>query len=166
VTEHRIKCNMSPKVLLSFFERGLLLSVGSLRGLFRDTRVAFLPSVVSGGVFICSQDNSLSNTALNTKLATSADFILTLAFITCFFCDTACSTVIELFAGRLIAPFWHRVRERRPASSTNSTGTIRSLRQWLSSPCRIEKNSRPYRSIQISHNPPPHIPLLSTHCCI
>jgi hypothetical protein len=91
---------------------------------------------------------------------------LALVLVTCFFCDTACSTALEIFTETLIAPFWHRARDRRPASTMSLPGVVRSLRQWLCSPSRIEKNSRPFRSVYISHNPPPYIPSLSTHRCI
>jgi hypothetical protein len=48
----------------------------------------------------------------------------------------------------------------------SSPGVVRSLRQWLCSSSRIEKNSRPSRFIQISHNPPPLVLSLSTYSYI
>jgi hypothetical protein len=83
------------------------------------------------------------------------------------FCDTACSTALGIFTKGLVAPFWHRVRERRPASTASSAGAGRSLRQWLCSSSRCEKNSRPCRSTRVSHNrAPPQIPSLFTYSYI
>ncbi len=158
---------MSPLVILSLFGRGLSARHNSLMGLVRDTRGSLLPSAVSGGAFFYLQSNASTNPVLNTEWSTRTDLFLIFALVTYLFCDTACSTILEIFTERLIAPFWHRVRERRPASTASSAAGSRSLRQWLCSPSRNEKNSRPCRSTRVSHNrAPPHIPSLSTYSYI
>jgi hypothetical protein len=149
---------------LPLFGRGPLSISKALMGLLRETRGLLLPSVMSGGAFLCFQfqSNASRNSALNTEWSTSTDLILILALVTFFFCDTACSTAFEIFTQRLIAPYWHRARERCRASAASSPGASRSLKQWLCSPSRNEKNTRPFRSVHISHNPPPLVPSFST----
>jgi hypothetical protein len=102
-------------------------------------------------------------TVLSPEWSGSTSVLLILALATCLFCDTACST-LEAVTERLIAPLEMGVRGRRPASTVCPCGLIRSLRQWLCSPSHNEKNCRLSRFIQISHNPPPLYPSLSTHC--
>jgi hypothetical protein len=166
VRDYTSRSYMSPLSILSLFGRGLSARRNLLIGLVRDTRGSVLPSAMSGGAFFYFQSNASTNSALNSEWSTNTDLLLILVLVTYLFCDTACSTALGIFAEVLIAPFWHRARDRRPASTMSSPGVVRSLRQWLCSSSRIEKNSRPSRFIQISHNPPPHIPSLSTHCCI
>jgi len=155
-----------PLDILSLVGRRASARLGLPMGFIRGKRGALLTPAMSGVGFYYFQSSASTDPAINIQMSVPTDCLLVLVLATYFLCDTAYNTALGLFAERLIAPLWHRVRERRPASSTNSPGRIRSLRQWLSSPCRIEKNCRPYRSIQISHNPPPHISSLSTHCCI
>jgi len=162
VTDYRSMVNMNSLNALSLLERGLSTSYNALKGLGREMRGLIFPSVMSGGVFFYLQTNASADPALHTEWSTGTDFLLFLAIASCFFCDTA----LEFFTGRLITPFWHRVRERRPASTASSAGTSRSLRQWLCSPCRNEKNTRPFRSVHISHNPPPLTTSLSIYACI
>jgi hypothetical protein len=163
VRDYTLRSHMSPLGVFSLFGTGLSTSRDSLVGLVRETRGSLLPSAMSGGAFLYFHSNASTSPVLNTEWATRTDFLLVLALVTYFFCDTACSTALEIFTERLIAPFWHRVRERRPASTASLPGVSRSLRQWLCSPSRNEKNSRPFRSVQIAHNPPPLVPALSTY---
>jgi len=162
----RPRPNSPPLGILSLFGRRALAGLDLLMGLIREKGGALLPPAISGVAFCCLQSSASTEPASDIQVSARTDCLLVLVLATYFVCDTAFGTALGLFTERLIVPLWHRVRERRPASSTNSIGRIRSLRQWLSSPCRIEKNCRPYRSIQISHNPPPHIPTLSTQCYI
>ena len=155
-----------PLGVFSLFGRPASARLDLLMGFVQEKGGALLPPGISAVAFYYFQSSAWIDPASNIQMSVRTDCLFFLVLATYFACDTACSTALGLFAERLIAPWWHRVRERRPASSTNSPCRIRSLRQWLSNPCRIEKNCRPYRSIQISHNPPPHIPSLSTHCCI
>jgi hypothetical protein len=166
VRRKRLGSLEQPSGILSLFGRRASARLGLLMGFIREKGGALLPPAISGVAFYCFQSSASIDPASNIQLSARTDCLLVLVLATYFVCDTACSTALGLFTEFLVAPFWHRVRERRPASSTNSTGRIRSLRQWLCSSSRIEKNSRPSRFIQISHNPPPHIPTLSTHCCI
>jgi len=152
--------------ILSLFGRRASARLGLLIGFIREKGGALLPPAISGVAFYYFHGSASTEPANNIQLSARTDCLLVLVLATYFVCDTAWSTALGLFAERLVAPFWHRVRERRPASRTNLPGRIRSIRQWLCSPSRNEKNRRPYRSILISHNPPPHIPSLSTHCCI
>jgi hypothetical protein len=157
----------SPLILLCLLGREVSVRRNSLMRLIRDTRGALLPAAMSGGAFLYLQGNASANPVLNTEWSARTDLLLALVLVTCFFCDTACSTALEIFAERLIAPFWDRVRERRPASTASSAGVSRSLRQWLCSPSRNEKNSRPCRSTRVSQNrAPPQIPSLSTYSYI
>ena len=158
---------MSPLGILSLFGSGLSARRNSLMGLVRDTRGALLPSAMSGGVIFYLQSNALTNPVGKAELSGSTDLLLVLVLVTYFFCNTACSTALGIFTERLIVPFWHRARERRPASSASSAGGGRSLRQWLCSSSRNEKNSRPCRSTRVSHNrAPPQITSLSTYSYI
>ena len=148
--------HMSPLNSLSLFARGLSARRNSLTGLIREMQGMILPSTLSGGAFFYFQNNASIDRVGNTQLSASADLLWVLVVLaTYFFCDTACNSALELFTGRLIAPFWHRVRRRRPASTGSSTGIGRSLRQWLCSPSRNEKDSHPWRSTRISHNRAP-----------
>jgi hypothetical protein len=167
VRDYTLRSYMSPLRILSLFGRGLSARRNSLTRLARDTRGELFPLAMSGGAFFYFQGNASANPVVNTQWSTSTDLLLVLVLVTCFFCDTACSTALGIFTERLIAPFWHRVRERRPASTASSTGGSRSLRQWLCSPSRNEKDSRPCRSTRVSHNrAPPQIPSLSTYSYI
>jgi hypothetical protein len=135
-------------------------------GFIRGKGGALLPPAISGVAFYYLQNSASTDPASNIPMSAPTDCLLVLVLATYFLCDTACSTALGLFAEQLIAPLWNRVRERRPAPTTSSSGLCRSLRQWLCSPSHNEKNCRLSRFIQISHNPPPHIPSLSTRCCI
>jgi hypothetical protein len=167
VRDYTSRSCMSPLTIFSLFGRGLSARCNSLIGLVRDTRGSVLPSAVSGGAFCYFQSNASTNSALSSELSTNTDLLLILVLVTYLFCDTACSTALGIFAEVLIAPFWHRARDRRPASTMSSLGVVRSLRQWLCSPSRNEKNFRPCRSTRVSQNrAPPQIPSLSTYSCI
>jgi hypothetical protein len=167
VRDYAPRFGMSPLVILSLFGRGLSAMHSSSMGPVRDTRGSFLPSAMSGGAFLYLQSSASASPVLNAEWSTRTNFFLIVALVTYLFCDTACSTVLDIFTERLIAPFWHRVRERRPASTASSAAGSRSLRQWLCSPSRNEKNCRPCRSTRVSHNrAPPQIPSLSTYSYI
>jgi hypothetical protein len=155
-----------PSGTLSLFRRRASARLDLLMGFIREKGGALLPPAISGVAFYYFQRSALTEPASDIQVSARTDCLLVLVLATYFVCDTAFGTALGLFAERLIAPFWHRVRERRPASGANSPGRIRSIRQWLCSPSRNEKNRRPYRSIHISHNPPPYIPTLSTQRCI
>jgi hypothetical protein len=155
-----------PLGILSLFGRRASARLHLLMGFIREKGRALLPPAISGVAFYYLQCSASTEPVSNIQVSVRTDCLLVLVLATYSLCDAACSTALGLFADTLIVPLWHKVRERRPASSTNSTARIRSLRQWLSSPSPIERNCRPYRSIQISHKPPPCIPSLSTHCCI
>lgn len=162
----KLRSYRHPLGIVSPFGRRASASLGFLGAFIREKGEALLPPAVSGVAFYYFQSAAPTVPPGNIQVSARMDCLLVLVLATYFVCDTACSTALGLFAEWLTAPFWHRVRERRPASTTNSPGRIRSLRQWLCSPSRIEKNLRPFRSVCISHNPPPHIPSRSTYCCI
>ena len=162
----RIGSYRHPLGIVSLVGRRASARLGLLVAFIREKGGALLPPAISGVAFYYFQSSASTEPASNIQLSARTDCLLVLVLATYFVCDTALGTALGLFTERLVAPLWHRVRERRPASSTNLPGRIRSLRQWLCSPSRIEKNLRPFRSVCISHNPPPHIPSLSTHCCI
>jgi hypothetical protein len=166
VRDYTSRSYMSPLSIVSLFGRGLSMRRDSLIELVRDTRGLLLPSAMSGGAFFYLQSSASTNPVGNAEWASRTDLLLILALVTYFFCDTACSTALGIFTERLIGPFWHRARDRRPASTVSSPGSVWSLRQWLCSSSRIEKNSRPSRFIQISHNPPPLVLSLSTYSYI
>ena len=166
VRSKRLESHRHPVGMLSLFGRRASARLDMLMGFIRETGGALLPPAISGVGFYYLQSSTPTNQASNMQMSTPTNCLLVLVLASYFLCDTACSTALGLFASRLIAPLWQIFRERRQALDTNSTGRMRSVRQRLSSPCRIEKNDRPYRSVGISHNPPPYIPSLSTHCCI
>lgn len=167
VRDYTSRSYIPPLSILSLFGRGLSARRNSLMGLVRDTRGRLLPLVMSGGACFYFQCKAATNSALNTEWSNRTDLLLILVLITYLFCDTACSTALEIFTERLIVPFWHRARDRCLTSAASSAGGSRSLMQWLCSPCHNEKNSRPCRSMQVSQNrAPPHIPSLSTYSYI
>jgi hypothetical protein len=167
VRDHTSKSFMFPLDILLLFGRGLLARRNSLMGLAREMRGSVLPSAMSGVAFFYFQSNASTNSALNTEWSTNTDLLPILVLVTCLLCDTACSTALGIFTEGLIAPFWYSVGEGRPASTASSAGGSRSLRQWLCSPSRNEKNSRPCRSMRVSHNrAPPQVSSLSTYSCI
>ena len=104
-------------------------------------------------------DCATTNAALSAEFSSRLDLLLLFVLATYFLCDSA----VEILAEQLIAPFWYRVGERRPALPPRSIGRRRSLKQWLCSPSRIEKNFRLYRSIQLSRKPPPLVLSLPTN---
>ena len=162
----KLRSYRHPLGIVSLLGRRASARLGLLGAFIREKGGALLPPAIGGVAFYYFQSSASTVPASNIQLPARTDCLLVLVLATYFVCDTACSTALGLFAEWLTAPFWHRVRERRPASTTNLPGRIRSLRYWLCSTSRIEKNSRPFRSVYISHNPPPHIPSVSTHCCI
>ena len=145
---------MSPMIVFSLMSRGLSSSRQSLLPLVHEIGGSLLPSGLSSGPFFYFHSKASTDFGLSVEFGSRADILFVLALITYLLCDTAYNT-LEIVTERLIAPFWHRVRKRRPARTTSSSGLSRSLRQWLCSPSRNEKNCRPTRFIQISHNPPP-----------
>ena len=161
------KSRISPLNIRFFLGRVRLPKRNSLMRLVRDIGGALLPSVITGGTLLCFQSTASTNLAGNADLARSGQLIFLLVLVTSFFCDSACSAALGFFTDRLIEPFWHRFRERHPTSVTSSAGRSRSLKQWLCSPGRNEKNSRPCHSTRVSHNrAPPQIPPLSTYSYI
>jgi hypothetical protein len=169
VSDYRSICQLYSLNAPSLFGRGSHTSRKAMKWMVREVRGSLFPSVMSGGTFFyfCFQfrSNASTNSAVSAEWSTGTDLILILALLACFFCDTACSTALEAFREQMIAPCWHRARGRRAASIASSPGGSRSLRQWLCSPSRNEKNTRPFRSVHISHNPPPRIPSLSICGC-
>lgn len=164
VIDYRSTHEGCPVSILSLLRRELSAMFKPLMGLVRETRETLFPPAVSGGTILYLQGTASTKLAANTELASGAELLLFLALVTCFFCDTACSTVIGIFTDRLVAPFWHRARDHHRASAARSAGHSRSLRQWLCSPSRNEKNFRPCRSTRVSQNrAPPRISLLSTY---
>lgn len=131
----------------------------------REKPIELPPPAIGRAASFYVQNSASIATAGDVKIFAGVDLFLAVVLATCFLCDVGCRTTLGIFAKRLIAPLWHGGRERRSASSASSAGSIRSLRQCLSTACRIEKNLRPFDSVQISHNPPP-IPSLSTQSCI
>ncbi len=127
-------------------------------------KIRALPLVARSGLFFRWLQGFWSEAVTRIQATASADSLVVLAMATCFLCDTACSTALEVLTERFIAPVWQRLRDSRRARSANLPGRVRSLRQLLSSSSRCEKNSRPFRSVHISHNPPPPVPSLSPHC--
>ena len=165
--DHTSKSGAPSLGALSLFGRELSARGNSLTRLARDTGGALFPSAISGGALLYLQSNASTNPVVNTPWSASTDLLLALFLVTCFFCDTAYGSALGIFTERLIAPFWHRARERRPASSASSASGGRSLRRWLCSPSRNEKNSRPCRSMRVSQNrAPPYIPSVSTYSYI
>jgi len=156
-----------PLSILSLFGRGLSARRNSATELVREMGGWLLPLAMSGGACFYFQCEASTNSALNTEWSNRTDLLLILVLIAYLFCNTACSTALEIFAERLIAPLWHRARDCRLASVASSAGGSRSLMRWLCSPCHNEKDSRPCRSMQVSQNrAPPHIPSLSTYSYI
>jgi hypothetical protein len=152
--------------ILSLFGGGLSAICTSLTGLVREARGVLLPPAISGGALLYFQCNDSTSSAINAEWSASTGILCALVLVTSFCHDTACSTTLGMFAERLIAPLWHRGSERRPASTASSTGASRSLRQWLCSPSHNEKNTRSFRSVHISHNPPAETASLAVYSCI
>ena len=91
------------------------------------------------------------------------DLILLLILLTYCFYPSACHSAVETFAEKLIAPFWHRVRRRRPALAASSYDGELSFGQWLCATAQNQRCRRPCRSIQVSQNrAPPQVPSLSS----
>lgn len=99
--------------------------------------------------------------ALLASLAQS-DPILLLVLLTYCFYPSACHSAVETFAEKLIAPFWHRVRRRRPALAVSSYDGNLSFSQWFCATAQNQRCCRPCRSMQISQNrAPPQVPSFS-----
>ncbi len=166
VRDYASRCHVSRLNTIPLFGKGLSASCSSLTRLVRDTSGVLLPTVIGGGaLFYCQfQSNASTSPVGDTELSPSADFLLAFVLVTFFLCDSTCRTAIGFFTEALIAPFWHRVRDRYPTSSARSVGRSRSLKEWLCSPSRNQKDTRPCRSMQVSQNrAPPHLPLLSAY---
>jgi hypothetical protein len=103
-------------------------------------------------------DCATTNAAISAEFSSRFDLLLLFFLATYFLCDST----VEILAEQLIAPFWHRVGERRPALPPRSIGRRRSIKQWLCGPSRIEKNFRLFRSDQLSRKPPPLVLSLPT----
>jgi len=108
--------------------------------------------------FLYCQNYATTTAALPTEFPPALDLFLLFVLATYLFCDSA----VEILAEQLIAPFWHGVQRRRLALPPRSIGRRRSLKQWLCSSSRNEKNFRLFRSIQLSRKPPPLVLSLST----
>jgi hypothetical protein len=90
------------------------------------------------------------------------DLILLLILLAYCFYPSACHSAVETFAEKLIAPFWHGVRRRRPALAAVPYDGELSLGQWLCATAQNQRCCRPCRSIQVSQNrAPPQVPSLS-----
>jgi hypothetical protein len=87
------------------------------------------------------------------------DLILLLVLLIYCFYPSACHTAAETFAEKLIAPFWHRVRRRRPALVAVLCDGNLSISQWFCATAQNERCRRPCRSMQVSHNRAPPLPL-------
>ena len=149
--------------ILSLIRRGLSAELDLLIGLLREMRGALLPPVISGGTFLYLQSAASTSVVGDAEVAGSGELLFLLVLVTSFFCDTTS----RILTDGLIAPFWHRVLDLHPALGTGSARRCRSIRQWLCSPSRIEKNFRPFRSTRVSQNrAPPQIPPLSTYSYI
>jgi hypothetical protein len=162
----RVKRYSPPLGILSLFGRRASARLGLAKGFIRGKGGDLLLPALGGVAFRYFHSHTLTDAASGVQMSASADFFLVFALATYFLCDTASSTALELFGERLIAPLWHRLRNGRKAASTNLSGRIRSLRELLRTSSRCDKNARPCRCIYISHNPPPHIPSISSLCCI
>jgi hypothetical protein len=155
--------HMTTLLFLLLFGRDLLDKRYSLVRVVQDTKGVLFHSAISGGAFLYFQTSSATSAVLGTEWSTRTDLVLVFALLTYFLCDSACSAAVGIFTERLITPFWHRVRKRRPALATSSSGGSRSLRHRLCSPLHNERCSRPCRSMQVSHNrAPPQVPAHST----
>jgi hypothetical protein len=134
-------------------------------GIVLEGARVLLPPALGIFAFRYFQNRTWTAAANDVETSASAQLFLLLALAACFLCDSACSSALAAFTDRLIAPLRHKLRKGRPTSSVNSLCRIRSIRQWLCSPSRCDRHCRPFRSLCISHNPPP-IPSLSTNGCI
>jgi len=169
VTHSSLRSYWPPPRILSLIRRGLSAEFDLLMGLVREMRGTLLPPALSGGTLLYLRSTASTDLAGDAEPAVSGELLLLLVLVTSFFCEAACSTTFRILTGGLIPPFWHRHRARghHPASSTSSASRTRGLKQWLSSPCRNERNSRPCRSTRVSQNrAPPQIPPLSTYIYI
>lgn len=156
---------MSTLAILSLLGRGLSARYSSLTRPVKDAGGVLLPSDISGGALLCFQlqSHAAASLAGSTELSPGVDLLLAFVLVTCLLRDTTWTTILGILTGRLIAPFWHRLRERFPTPGVSSAGRSRSLRQWLCCPSRNEKNTRPCRSTRVSQNrAPPYHPSLST----
>ena len=160
----RIGYCISPLGILSRIRRRVSVGCGGPTRLVLEKGWVVLPSAIGGVGLRSLQSYPSRDPAISFQTLACADCLLLLFLATCFLCDTASSTSIGFFAERLIAPMWRRLRKSCHVATASLAGGIRSLRQWLCSPSRIERNLRPFRSVSISHNPPPYIPSRSTHC--
>lgn len=146
----------------------ILLSGGAGRESFMrpvQAMPATLPATDTGGGPVSCTPSTAAMDLLYAELAAGADVLHLVALVACLFCEAASNT-LEIVTGRLIAPFRHSVRGRHPASTACPSTLVRSLRQWLCSPSRNEKNCRLSRFIQVSHNPPPLTTSLHTYGCV
>ncbi len=90
------------------------------------------------------------------EMSGGPDIILVLLLLTILFRNRACSTLGTVTRG-LWGPFRRWAPGRRFAAAAGRYRRGRSLRQWLRSPSRCEKDGRPSIFIEVSHNPPPPI---------
>jgi hypothetical protein len=109
---------------------------------------------------VCLQPCAAAS-ALLASLAQS-DLILLLVLLTYCFYPSACHSAVETFAEKLIAPFWHRVRRRRPALAASLCDEDLSFSHWFCATAQNQRCCRPCRSIQVSQNrAPPQVLSLS-----
>lgn len=108
-------------------------------------------SVINRTASLCFQTSTATGAMLGFEYSSSVSLILALV-LAIFLCDTA----VETYAERLIVPFWHRVRARRPALALNSACLDPTSTHRL---CTLPQNKRhsyatPNRRISRSRAPP------------
>lgn len=134
--------------------------------LVREMRGSLFPSVVSGGAFFYLQSNASAKPLLHPECSAHTDLLLIMALVTYLLCDTACGTALAILNEGLAGLLWHRVRERRQGFSATSTGRGPGVICRLCSSSYNQKDCRPRRSTQISHNrAPPEIQSLPIFGC-
>jgi hypothetical protein len=165
VKRKRLRSYRHPLAILSPVGRRASAKASLPVTFVREKGEGTTPAAISGVAFHYLRTAVSSDQSADVQMSTHANFLLVLVLATYFLCDTSCSIAFGLLAGGLTAPLWHRVCERCTGGNTNSPGGIRSVRQWVCSPSCNDRHCRPFRSVQISHNPPPDIPSLSSRCC-
>lgn len=113
--------------------------------------------------FLQFQGYAPSGPASTTDLCPSVNLLIAVLLAAHLLRDTTWTTSLRGFTGRLVAPFWHGLRERFRILVASSAGRSPSLQQWLRRPSPDESNTRPGRSALVSQNrAPPHPPAIST----
>lgn len=110
-------------------------------------RGSLLPSALTSVASLYFRSNTSTNSVLNTEWSANTEVLLVVVLVACLSRDTACRAVPGIFTEGLVIPFWNTVNGGHPYSTARSAGESRSLRQWLCSPSRREKDSRPCRAL-------------------